>query len=126
MRGALTAAILTLALAAPAQAALKVPARVSGTGLALAGHKPAFWAGVNLGVTVPGHSPGELPATRRDYDRWLKGIGALDARVVRVYTILKPVFYDALAAYNRRHTARPLYFIQGVWIPEEEFLASQD
>ena len=87
---------------------------------------PRFWAGVNLGATTPGHAPGELSPTRADYDRWLAGIGSLGARVVRVYTILRPAFYDALAAYNRRHRGAPLYFIQGVWIPEEEFLASGD
>ena len=50
----------------------------------------------------------------------------LGARVVRVYTILRPAFYEALAAHNERHPRTPLYFIQGVWIPEEEFIAAQD
>jgi hypothetical protein len=53
-------------------------------------------------------------------------MGALGARVVRVYTILRPAFYDALAAYDRRHPRAPLRFIQGVWIPEERFLATGD
>lgn len=108
---------------------LKLPARVQGAGVAAAEggrFTPRFWAGVNLGVTVPGHQPGELAPTREDYDRWLDGIGELGARVVRVYTILRPVFYDALADHNAKHPDAPLYFIQGVWIPEEEFLAEQD
>ena len=50
------------------------------------------------------------------------GIGDLGARVVRIYTILRPDFYDALAAYNEAHPEQPLFFIQGVWIPEEEFV----
>jgi hypothetical protein len=50
----------------------------------------------------------------------------LGARVVRVYTILRPDFYEALAAHNERNPRTPLYFIQGVWIPEEELLASHD
>ena len=41
------------------------------------------------------------PRRRADYDRWLAGMGDLGVRVVRVYTILRPAFYDALAAYNR-------------------------
>src|SRR5262245_29542690 len=132
--------VFLLATAAPASAAsfagapvrqdgLTLPARVQGNDLALAtGGKfaPRFWPGVNLGVTTPGHAPGELAVSRAEYDRWIAGIGSLGARVVRVYTILRPAFYDALAAYNRRHRAAPLYFIQGVWIPEEEFLATGD
>jgi hypothetical protein len=124
MRFVLPAIAAFLLLAAPA-AAQSVPARVQGDRLVLGdGGGPAFWAGLNLGVTVPGHAPGELAPSRRDYDRWLDGIGALGARVVRVYTILRPAFYDALAAYNRRHASKPLHFIQGVWIPEEELLAT--
>jgi hypothetical protein len=111
------------------RAGLTIPAAVKGDALALGtkdGFQTRFWPGVNLGVTIPGHSPGELAPTRADYDRWLDGIGKIGARVVRVYTILRPVFYDALAAYNERHPEAPLHFIQGVWIPEEEFLAAQD
>jgi hypothetical protein len=48
----------------------------------------------------------------------------LGHRVVRVYTILRPAFYDALAAYDRRHPRAPLRFIQGVWIPEERLDAT--
>ena len=131
----LSGVAILLATAAPAAGApvrqdgLKLPARVQGTSIAAAGgggFVPRFWTGVNLGVTTPGHQPGELAPTRADYDRWLAGIGSLGARVVRVYTILRPAFYDALAAYNRRHRGTPLYFIQGVWIPEDQFLSSGD
>src|SRR5262245_28688956 len=107
--------------------ALRVPARVEGQWLAAAvrdGFVPLFWAGVNLGLTIPGRQPGEVAAARADYDRWLTGIGDLGARVVRIYTILRPAFYDALAEYNDGHAERPLFFIQGVWIPEEDFLAT--
>ena len=111
------------------RAGLKLPARVQGRDLAL-GYEgrfaKRFWPGVNLGVTVPGRHPGELAPTRADYDRWLDGMQDLGARVVRVYTILRPAFYDALAAHNARNPRTPLYFIQGVWIPEEEFLATHD
>jgi hypothetical protein len=108
---------------------LTLPARVQAQAVAAATEKgfvPLFWAGVNLGATVPGRQPGEVAATRQDYDRWLPEIAELGARVVRVYTILRPAFYDALAAYNEAHAGSPLFLIQGVWIPEEEFLATQN
>ncbi len=108
---------------------LRLPARVQGDGVALAlggGFERRFWPGVNLGATLPGHHPGELAPTRRDYDRWLDGMSALGVRAVRVYTIQRPAFYEALAAHNRRHAAAPLYFIQGVWIPEQELVAAGD
>src|SRR5262249_54084874 len=111
------------------QGGLTLSAAVRGDRVAFAtghGFTGRFWPGVNLGATVPGTQPGELAATRADYARWLRGMGALGARVVRVYTILRPAFYDALAAYDRRHARAPLRFIQGVWIPEERFLATGD
>jgi hypothetical protein len=111
------------------QGGLTLSAAVRGDRVAFAtGHGFAgrFWPGVNLGATVPGTQPGELAATRAEYDRWLRGIGALGARVVRVYTILRPAFYDALAAYDRRHPGAPLRFIQGVWVPEERLDATGD
>jgi hypothetical protein len=107
---------------------LTLPARVQGRSVEAAtkdGFVPIFWAGINLGSTIPGRQPGEVAATRQDYDRWLSGIGDLGARVIRIYTILRPSFYDALAAYNRAHGDRPLFFIQGVWVPgEAEFISS--
>ncbi len=118
------------AVSGSAQAAgYKVPARVSGRDIQVAkgsGFKTQFWPGVNLGSTVPGTQPGEVAATRADYDRWLRGMSAVHARVVRVYTILRPSFYDALAAWDRRHPKRAIFLMQGVWIPEDAFLATQD
>ena len=104
---------------------LRLPARVHGTGIeAVQDGRFAsrFWAGVNLGSTTPGHLPGEVAATRADYDRWLRGMGRLGAAVVRVYTILRPSFYDAVRAYDLAHPERPIRVIQGVWIPEQQFL----
>jgi len=67
---------------------------------------------------------GELAVSRAVYDRWLADMGRLGIRVIRVYTILRPGFYDALASYNGRHPDAPLLLIQGVWIPEQQFVAS--
>jgi hypothetical protein len=106
---------------------MMLPARVEGRAIAVAtndGFAPLFWAGVNLGSTVPGHQPGEVAATRADYDRWLPEMGDLGVRVVRIYTILRPAFYDALAAYNRAHEEQPIFLMQGVWVPEEQLNAT--
>jgi hypothetical protein len=108
---------------------LMLPARVAGDHLALAtggGFEPRFWPGVNLGATIPGTQPGEVAPTRAHYDRWLVGMGHLGVRVVRIYTILRPAFYEALAAYNAAHPAAPVRLMQGVWIPEERFTETQN
>ena len=110
-------------------AGLEVPARAQGADIALAvdgGFKPRFWPGVNLGATVPGTLPGELAPARADYDRWLKEMGALGVRLLRVYTILPPPFYDSFAAYNKAHGDRPIHLLQGVWIPEDGFVGGGD
>jgi hypothetical protein len=94
--------------------------------LPTASGRRAFIAGVNLGSTIPGKLPGELATRATDYRRWFPQMSALGLRAIRVYTILRPCFYTELAAYNRTHADAPLYLVQGVWIPEEQFLAGHD
>ena len=79
-------------------------------------------AGVNLGATIPGHYPGELAVRREDYRRWFPQMTKLGLHSLRVYTILPPYFYEELSAFNLANPGNPLYLIQGVWIPEEQFL----
>jgi hypothetical protein len=108
---------------------LRMPARVHGGAVEAAtadGFRPRFWAGVNLGSTTPGHLPGEVAATRHDYDRWIWQMGRLGVSTVRVYTILRPSFYDALRAYDIGHPDHPIMLIQGVWIPEDAWLSTGD
>ena len=81
--------------------------------------------GVNLGMTNPGHFPGEAAITRDEYDRWLAAMGDLHINVVRVYTVHPPAFYRALAAYNRAH-AEPIYVLHGNWIGEETLREAGD
>jgi hypothetical protein len=73
--------------------------------------------GVNLGMAKPGRFPGEAAIDREEYDRWLAGMGELNANAVRVYTIHPPAFYEALARYNER-ADEPLYLFHGAWIGE--------
>ncbi|QRG68999.1 hypothetical protein [Brevibacillus choshinensis] len=84
---------------------------------------PRFWAGMNLGATTPGHDPGELSPTKWDYLRWFKQMQEMNISVIRIYTILPPHFYEALAEYNR-DKEKPLYFFQGIWSPEEELIGT--
>jgi len=87
---------------------------------------PIFVKGVNLGVALPGKYPSEFPEDEATYRDWLDKIGKLGANVVRLYTLLPPEFYRALAAHNRAVlaaagpggsglTAGYLHLIQGVW-----------
>src|SRR5689334_2863664 len=101
---------------------LTVPARATGTGVELSRggglFAPKFWAGVNLGVTIPGHDPGELAIPRSEYDRWLVEMGVLGVRVIRVYTLQRPVFYAALASYDRKHPRSSLWLLQGIYVDQ--------
>jgi hypothetical protein len=102
--------------------ALKLTGQVVGREIRVAtpsGMRPHFWAGVNLGATLPGTSPGELAPTRADYDRWFVQMGEMGSTILRVYTILPPHFYDAFRDYNLAHPKQPLFVLQGVWIPED-------
>ena len=83
--------------------------------------RPRFWRGVNAGVTTPGHFPGELSVAREDWARWFPLMKAMNARVLRVYTIQPAGFYQALLEFNRTQSD-PLWLLQGIWPPEEELI----
>ncbi|MCZ8513817.1 hypothetical protein O9H85_15515 [Paenibacillus filicis] len=87
---------------------------------------PFFVKGVNVGAALPGHDPGELPISKDKYMEWFKQIQDLGANTIRVYTILSPSFYQALVEYNQKHADQPLYFIQGIWTPEDELIEKKD
>jgi hypothetical protein len=84
-----------------------------------------FIKGVNMGAAKPGYFPGEFGVTKEDYLRWFKYISDMNSNTIRVYTILKPDFYNALYEYNSG-TNNPLYLIQGVWINEENIAKYKD
>ena len=83
-----------------------------------AGGDRTFLPGVNLGSTTPGHQPGELAIDAAQYRSWFAAMGWLGIRVVRVYPIHPPAFYQELARYNAANPDRPLYLMQGVYPPD--------
>ena len=89
------------------------------------GWKSQFWNGMNLGASLPGHSPGELAPTEEDYLRWFAEMKEMNVDVVRVYTILSPEFYRAFHKFNANRED-PLWLIQGVWTPEEELIGKDE
>lgn len=82
----------------------------------------SFLPGVNLGSTTPLHQPGEVGGIdRAHWKRWIREIGDFGFRVVRVYTLLPPSFYEELAAYNEKHASAPLYLVHGIYLPNESY-----
>ncbi len=81
--------------------------------------------GVNIGAAKPGAFPGEFAITKNDYLRWFKQISEMHADTIRVYTILMPEFYQALAEHNQS-AKKPLYFMQGVYNNEEDISSLGD
>jgi hypothetical protein len=124
---------------APPQGSSWAPAPVDGGGLHMVAssdqqkfelHTAAgdrtFLPGVNLGSTTPGHQPGELSISAAQYRAWFAAMGWLGIRVVRIYTIHPPAFYQQLAAYNQANPQRPLYLMQGAYPPDESYIAKKN
>jgi len=87
--------------------------------------KEKFLKGVNIGAAKPGYFPGELGITKDDYYRWFAYISEMNADVIRVYTTMKPDFYEALYNFNQK-SKKPLYLIHGVWVNEENINSLAD
>ena len=75
--------------------------------------------GVNAGTALPGRWFTQLPADREIYREWLEEVAALNANVIRVYTLLDPSFYQVLKEFNQDPDNPKIWLIQEVW-PEEE------
>ena len=78
--------------------------------------RPLFVKGVNLGVARPGRFPTEFPTDVAIYRGWLESIGRMNANAIRLYTLLPPAFYRALAQHNLEHPDLHLWLIQGAWV----------
>ena len=74
--------------------------------------------GANIGASVPGHWFGELAISKDQYRQWLEEIAGMNANTIRVYTLLDPPFYAALADYNRGHNDKRLWLLQEIWPPD--------
>jgi hypothetical protein len=91
-----------------------------------AGGTMTFLPGVNLGSTTPGHQPGEFSISAAQYRSWFAAMAWLGIRVVRIYTIHPPSFYRELAWYNTANPDRPLYLMQGVYLPDESYISTRN
>ena len=84
-----------------------------------------FWKGVNIGAGEPGLFPGELTISYDDYFRWFGYISEMNCNCIRVYTTMRPQFYQALYDYNSQ-VENPLYLFHGVWMDEEDVATYAD
>lgn len=84
-----------------------------------------FIKGVNIGAGKPGIFPGELTISYEEYYRWFQYISDMNANCIRVYTTMRPQFYNALLDFNRQ-AENPLYLFQGVWMNEEDIQSLSD
>jgi tetratricopeptide (TPR) repeat protein len=80
--------------------------------------RSVYLVGANLGPARPGEFPSTMSREFEVYAQWLREMAAMNANTVRIYTILPPAFYQALAAHNRT-AATPLWLIQEVWVHDE-------
>jgi hypothetical protein len=71
--------------------------------------------GVNIGTALPGKWFSEFPEDKNLYLGWFKQIGALHANTIRVYTLLDPIFYEALDEFNRTNPSQRLWLLQEIW-----------
>ena len=84
-----------------------------------------FWKGVNIGAGEPGLFPGELTISYEDYYRWFGYISDMNCNCIRVYTTMRPQFYQALYDFNST-AENPLYLFHGVWMDEDDITTYAD
>jgi len=99
---------------------LQIPFVASDSYFRFANGQKIIIKGVNMGLALPGKFPAEFPTDKLQYAAWFQLISDMNANVIRMYTIVPPVFYEALLEHNLRHSDKPLYIMHGVWteLPE--------
>ena len=88
-----------------------------------------FIKGVNIGAGKPGAFPGEVAITYDEYFRWFGYISQMSANTIRVYTIQRPQFYNALYDFNQKAEKsgkKPIYIIHGLWVNENDVATIND
>lgn len=88
-----------------------------------------FIKGVNIGAGKPGAFPGDVAITYDEYYRWFGYISQMNANTIRVYTVQRPQFYNALYDFNKKAEKsgkKPIYMIHGVWVNENDITTIND
>ncbi len=88
-----------------------------------------FIKGVNIGAGKPGAFPGDVAITYDEYYRWFGYIANMNANTIRVYTIQRPQFYNALYDFNKKAEEagkKPIYIFHGVWVNENDIATIND
>jgi hypothetical protein len=83
-------------------------------------YKKFFLKGMNLAVALPGTRAGELEISTKQYLDWFQRMADIGINMIRVYTLHRPPFYDAVRIYNLSHPDKPLYIMHGIWFDEDE------
>ncbi|MCL5670956.1 MAG: tetratricopeptide repeat protein [Acidobacteria bacterium] len=79
--------------------------------------QPVYLTGVDLNAALPGTFPVGSVTDPAIYLKWLRMIGNLGVNTVHAASILPPVFYRALYAYDMEGSHAPLWLLQGVPFP---------
>ena len=69
-----------------------------------------FLKGVNIGASTPGIFPGELTVSYNEYYSWFEQISKMNANCIRVYTTMRPQFYNALYDFNKKAEIHYTFF----------------
>lgn len=83
-------------------------------------YKKLFIKGVNFGIATPGKQAGELDISKNKYIEWFNFVKGMGINTIRVYTLHRPQFYDALNEFNSNNKDNPLYVLHGIWFDEQE------
>ncbi len=80
------------------------------------GWQPFYVRGVNLGPGAPGYYPAKPPHDGMQYLTWLRDTQAMNANVIRAYTLLPPAFYRAFR--HQMDAGVPLTLYQQIWVDD--------